>query len=163
MTKITKLRDVVIEHPTVDISGGFTLEVRPLNMIDLMTLVSTYGPQVSMSYSKLVVMAKAGTLSEKDVVGMLETLLEECPQLLSAVLAMACGDDTPEGREAAAGLPLVDQLALFDALIRETMGSEATVKKLLASLSLSAMQVFGALKTMKAPISKSSTGLSDAK
>jgi len=158
MTQITRLRDVVHHRATVTLTTGHVLEVRPVNVIDLMTLVSEFGPQVSLSYSRLLKMAKTKAIKESDVRQVLEKLLEECPQLLAALLALSSDDNTPEGRQAAAGLNLVDQLALFDTLFRETLHSEATVKKLLASLSASAMTVFGALKTPKTAISNPSTG-----
>lgn len=159
----TKLRDIVQHRATVTLSVGVDIEVRPINVMDIMTLLSEFGPQVSMSYAKLTAMAKTKSLNERVVVETLENLLAEAPGLLTALIALSNDDDTVEGREVAASLPLADQLAIFDTMFRETLHSEATVKKLLASLSETAMMTFGALKTLKAPTSKSSTGPSVGK
>jgi len=163
MKKKTKLSGIVYHIPTVELSIGVEIEIRPINVTDIMSLLSEFGPQVSISYAKLVEMAKNRTLDEATVRETLESLLEEAPGLMSALIAMANDDNNEDGRAMAATLPLVDQLAIYDTLFRETLHSEATVKKLLASLSQTAMMVFGALKGMKPPTLKTSTGRSVAK
>lgn len=159
-----KLRDIPQYHPTVTLSSGHVVEVRPINLVDIMTLLGAYGPKVAISFGKLRALASAKKLTEMDVRKALSNLFEEAPDLIVGLIALSNDDYTDEGKEAAAGIPLPDQLAVLDTLLRETMKSEGAVKKLVSSLIEGLTTIYGATTSeMKDQILTSSTGPSDGK
>ena len=157
-----KLRDVRLTRASYELEQGISLDVRGLNVSDLMSLVTHYGPNLADAFQTIMPKARANTLTEEDLKSALLSAMRDAPDLVANMIALANDDYTPEGREAAHGLPLEHQIGILNVIVKETFRSEASVKKLIASLSESFLTISGALTGMNFP-SRNGIGESDAK
>lgn len=144
----TKLRDLPRQVGIATVSTGHTIEVRALSLNELMTLLGDHGGTMSTLFGGLIAKAQAKELTMDHVNAAATGLIMEAPQLVARMIAMANDDFTPEGVEAAEHLPAIDQLELLTVAAKETFKSEATVKKLAASLTEVFQILSGALGTI---------------
>jgi hypothetical protein len=127
------------------------VELRGLTASDLMMLVTHYGPNLAKTFETLMPKARAKTLTENDVKTALLAALRDAPDMVGNLIALANDDYTEEGREAACGMPLEDQIGMLNVILQETFSSEASVKKLVESLRETYLMISGTLVGIKFP------------
>lgn len=149
------LRDIQI-HTTKVAYNGQTIEVRGISGGDIMLAAQDYGPQMLLAFNQL----RNGE-DIADTKQLIAQVGNELPELMAAVIALACDDYSPEGQEIARKLPAPLQAEIMEAIYADTFYNEAKVKKLLESLTKALAAISGALTEVKLPTSELGIGESD--
>lgn len=141
------LSHITIPRKTVDMDDGQKFEVRAISTNDLIGLVATHGPGLAMIFGKI----KSGELGQDltaDAVrdGIFE-LAQGFPDIAATIIAIAADGYTDEEMEVARRLPLPAQADAIEKIFGLTFSSEATVKKLLESLTRMMLGVSETLAT----------------
>lgn len=145
------LRNLVIRREVVSLPDGQSFEVRGLSLFDIMSVLTTYGPQMSIVFGKLTAAKRQGPISGGMVKETIASLSQEFPDLLAAAIALAADDYSPEGLKIVKQLPLPTQIAAVETIFSLTFQSEGDVGKLAESLSRMLVAISGALTNLTLP------------
>lgn len=151
------LRDIVIATKTIP-AGGTSFEVRGLSMNDLMLVVTEYGPQMTLVFSRL----QAGEIQGEDIKSTIVNMSREFPDLLAAVICLAADDYDPEMVAKMKKVPLTVTTEAAEEIFKLTFASEAEVKKFIESLTRMIAAGSGALTTALGQTSETGIGASAA-
>lgn len=135
MTTSTKIRDLAVPKAQLQLSFGPTIELRGINASDLILLTNMFGPQLAMAYAKVKNTTKEHQIDYHSLLQLVQAITKEAPSLLGWVIAISNDDPAEEAVENVMGMPLVDQASMLEKIASLTMENEATVKKLVESLS----------------------------
>jgi hypothetical protein len=138
----------------VETKGG-PLTVRGLAFEDFWTIANSHGPEASMLFAKLVNKEKVEVGEIKVILG---SILPQSPKMVAKVIALACDEDTEEGRKVASRLEPRVQLETLEAIFALTIESEAELKKFMGVI----LRMLGGATTlfqqMKLPLSEAGFG-----
>lgn len=155
-----KLSRIPILTESVPVSEGVELEVRGVNLSDVVTLMHKHAPMMMIVYNKL--RQNDGEVDSEELKKVIGEIAFEFPDLLAAVIALAANDYSEMGVAVARQLPLEVQVSALDAIFRMSFNSESSLEKLML-LAVKAMQgVRRAVETVRLPISEAGSGDSGA-
>lgn len=123
------LRNIKIPTEAIVVNDD-AFDVRGIALADLMVLAQAHGPALVTMFG--MVMKKDGfEINESTVRSTILDVMTQFPDLLSALIALASDDYTPETVAIARRLPADAQASALQAIFRLSFSSEATLEKLL--------------------------------
>lgn len=153
------LRDLPIPRTKIEVGGG-SFEVRGIALGDILLALKDFGPQMALLYARIT--ADPEHFREADIQTIIFGLVQEFPELVAAIIALASDDFDPKTIAQARRLPLPKQVEAVEAIFGLTFTSEAEVGKLLESLARMLERVTETLAMAKARPSVTGIGESAA-
>lgn len=156
-----KLSDLRLPEETVQLPGGESFAVRGVSLQDTIALVRHHGPALSNLFNQIT--------SGKDVridamLSVATTLLEQAPEMVAELIALASGESTPEAVAGAARLPLPVQLDALEKIGKLTFFAEGGLGKFAETVIRVMQGTSGAINELQLPSpSKAGSASSGAK
>lgn len=120
---MAKLSNYRIRKETVDLGDGNAVEVRGLSLIDLQQTFDAHRLDMESLYEGLM----SGTISPEAKAETLLSVIKQFPSLVAMLIACAC--DEPEETTVVLTMPIPDQMALADSILKLTMKDGLLLKK----------------------------------
>lgn len=139
---------------TITTKGG-PLTLRGLGFEDFWAIAASHGPEASMLFSKVINKEK---IDPAEVSVIFKSIMPQSPKMVAKVIALACDEDTEEGRDAARKLGPISQLEALETIFTLTIESEAELKKFMESILRMLAGTTTLVKQMRLPLSEAGFG-----
>jgi hypothetical protein len=127
---VGKLTDLRLPEATIKVSDG-SFTVRGLSFSDLSSLMATHASAISLFFSNAMTKFQQNKVNPEDIGLLAQEAIREFPGLVSAIIAVAADEDTPEGHAMAARLGATVQIEALEQIVILTIVSEAELKKVI--------------------------------
>lgn len=154
----TRLSGIPILTEVVPIREGIELEVRGINLADLVALLNAHAPALMKVWDKIKEQEVEFT---SDIVKrIVRDMAVEFPDMLAAVIALAANEYNDGGMEVARQLSITNQAAILEAVARLSFHSDSSLEKTVLLVVKALQEATRAVQMARTPLSVDGFGAS---
>lgn len=146
----TKLSGIPILTEVVLIRDGIELEVRGINLADLVALLHAHSPALMRVWEKIK--DEEADFTQGIVKKIVTDLAIEFPDMLAAVIALAANDYTDGGMAVARQLSIANQADVLEATFRLSFHSDSSLEKLVLLVVKALEEATRAVQAARQPL-----------
>lgn len=130
------LKKLKLKTEEVEVPGGEKFTVKGLSFTDMTSLYTKYASEVSAFFGLLANGRDKGELDVEGAAILAASFIQKAPALAAEAIAIAAGDDDPEGFAVALSLPMPVQVDALKKIGVCTFGSDGAAKKFAQTVSV---------------------------
>jgi hypothetical protein len=151
-----RLSGIPILTEVIPIREGIELEVRGINLADLVSLLNGHAPAMMKVWEK--VKEQEAEFTVDIVKKIVRDMAVEFPDMLAAIIALSANDYNDAGIAVARQLSISNQAVILEAIARLSFQSDSSLEKLVLLVVKALQEATRAVKMVRTPISEDGSG-----
>lgn len=151
-----RLSGIPILTEVVPIREGIELEVRGINLADLVALLHVHAPAMLKVWEK--VQHQEAEFTVDIVKQIVRDMAIEFPDMMAAIIALSANEFNEAGMTVARQLSISNQAVILEAIARLSFQSDSSLEKLVLLVVRALQEATRAVKMVRTPISEDGSG-----